>query len=44
LTEEEVMALMQRCLEYYAKHAKTRERMPRFIERIGVEEFKKAVL
>lgn len=44
LTDEEVLLLLQKCLDYYAKNAKSRERMPRFIERIGVEEFKKAVL
>lgn len=44
LTEGEVISLLQRCLEFYAANARARERMPRFIERIGVEEFKKAVL
>lgn len=44
LTEEGVLSLLRKCLEYYAKHAKARERMPRFVERIGVEEFKKALL
>ena len=44
LTEEQVLELFSRCLDYYAKNAKSRERMPRFIERIGIEEFKKAVL
>lgn len=44
LSEEAVLSLLQKCLEFYAKNAKTRERMPRFIERIGVEELKKAVL
>lgn len=42
--DEEAFKLIERCLDYYSKNAKTRERMPRFIERIGVEEFKKAVL
>lgn len=44
LTEEGVLSLLRKCLEYYAKHAKARERMPRFVERIGVEEFKKALM
>jgi NAD(P)H-nitrite reductase large subunit len=44
LSEEQVLELMKRGLDYYAKNAKPRERMPRFIERIGIEEFKKAVL
>lgn len=44
LSEHAALSLLQKCLEYYAKNAKTRERMPRFIERIGVDEFKKGVL
>jgi NAD(P)H-nitrite reductase large subunit len=44
LSEEQVLELLGKCLDYYAKTAKSRERMPRFVERIGIEEFKKAVL
>lgn len=44
LSEEETLDLIKRCLDYYAKNANKRERMPRFIERIGIEEFKKKVL
>jgi len=44
LTEEEVVELAKRCFEYYSANAKKRERTARFIERIGIEEFKKAVL
>ena len=44
LTEEEVIKLLQKCLDYYSKNARPRERMPRFVERIGAEEFMKAVL
>ncbi len=44
LSDEAVLSLLQRCLAYYSKNAKPRERMPRFIERVGVDEFKKAVL
>jgi len=44
LSEEQVLELISKCLDYYAKNAKSRERMPRFIERVGAEEFKKAVL
>jgi NAD(P)H-nitrite reductase large subunit len=44
LSEEETLELIKRCLDYYAKNANQRERIPRFIERIGIEEFKKAVL
>lgn len=43
-SEEETLDLIKRCLDYYAKNANQRERMPRFIERIGIEEFKKVVL
>lgn len=41
---EEVVALAKRCFEYYASNAKKKERLPRFVERIGIEEFKKSVL
>jgi len=44
LNDDEALKLIEKCLDYFAKNAKPRERMPRFIERIGVEEFKKAVL
>lgn len=44
LTTEEVKALYQKCVEFYKSNANTRERTSRFMERIGVEEFKKAVL
>jgi NAD(P)H-nitrite reductase large subunit len=44
LSEEQVVELFSTCLDYYAKNARQRERMPRFIERIGLEEFRKAVL
>lgn len=44
LTEEQVLELFSRCIDYYAKNSRPKERMPRFIERTGIEEFKKAVL
>jgi len=44
LSEEEALNLVKKCLDYYSKNAGPRERMPRFIQRIGVQEFKKAVL
>lgn len=44
LSEEEALELIRKCLDYYSKNANPKERMPRFIERIGIEEFKKAVL
>ena len=44
ISESEVIALIQRCIDYYCRHAKKRERTARFIERIGIETFKEAVL
>jgi len=44
VSDENVFRLIEKCLDYYAKNARPRERMPRFIERIGIEEFKKSVL
>lgn len=44
LTDGEVLELAARCLQYYAANGRNRERTARFIERIGIEEFKKAVL
>lgn len=43
-SEAETLELIKRILDFYAKNANQRERLPRFIERIGVDEFKKAVL
>jgi len=44
LSSDEVVALAKKCFEYYAANANKRERTARFIDRIGIEEFKKAVL
>jgi NAD(P)H-nitrite reductase large subunit len=44
LSEDEVIQLAKKCLDFYAANAKTKERTARFIDRIGLEEFKKAVL
>jgi len=44
LSDDETIEIMRRILDYYAKNARQRERLPRFVERIGVEEFKKAAL
>lgn len=44
LDDEGVIELIKKCIDFYKKNARPRERMPRFIERIGIEEFKKAVL
>jgi NAD(P)H-nitrite reductase large subunit len=44
LSTEEVIELAKKCFEYYKAHAQPRERTARFIDRVGIEEFKKAVL
>ena len=44
LGKEEVMSLIVRCLEYYAANGKKKERTARFIERIGIDALKEAVL
>ncbi len=44
ISKEEVIDLTKRCLEYYAANGRKKERTARFIERIGIDEFKKAVL
>jgi NAD(P)H-nitrite reductase large subunit len=44
LSDDATIELMKRILDYYAKNARQRERLPRFIERVGAEEFKNAVL
>lgn len=44
LGEEQTLELIKKCLDYYSKNARARERLPRFIQRIGIEEFKKSVL
>ena len=44
LSEDKAFELLQKCLDYYSKNANPRERMPRFVQRIGIEEFRKAVL
>jgi NAD(P)H-nitrite reductase large subunit len=43
LTDEEAFERIKKCLEYYAGHAKNKERMPRFVQRVGIDEFKRNV-
>ena len=43
LNNDEVKALLDRCLEYYSQNAKKKERTARFIDRIGIDTFKAAV-
>lgn len=44
LSDDEAIALARKCIDYYAANAKTRERTGAFVDRIGVEELKSAVL
>jgi NAD(P)H-nitrite reductase large subunit len=44
LSEEETLALIQRCLDAYAANARPKERLPRLIERMGLDKFRRAVL
>jgi len=44
LTDDQVIELAQKCLDFYKVNAKGKERTARFVDRIGIEEFKKAVL
>jgi NAD(P)H-nitrite reductase large subunit len=43
LSEDDALSFLKRCFVAYSSLAKPRERMPRVIERIGIEEFKKSV-
>ena len=43
LSKEEVIDLTKRCLQYYSEKAKKKERMARFVDRIGIENIKEAL-
>ena len=43
LSEQEVIPLVKRALEYYRDNGKKRERMARFVDRIGIENVKDAL-
>ncbi|ODA39028.1 NAD(P)/FAD-dependent oxidoreductase [Desulfosporosinus sp. BG] len=43
-TDDQVVELTNKCVEYYRANAKPNERTARFVQRIGIEEIKKAVL
>ncbi|MGW8161567.1 MAG: nitrite reductase, partial [Desulfobulbales bacterium] len=43
LNEEEVVALVEKCLTFYIRKAKFKTRSARFMERIGIEELKKGL-
>jgi len=44
VNEEEVIEIAKKCFNYYGANANKKERTARFIERIGIDEFKKNVL
>ncbi|MCL6479220.1 MAG: hypothetical protein K6T65_12565 [Peptococcaceae bacterium] len=44
LDDSQVVELAQKCFDYYKANAKPKERTARFMDRIGIDEFKKAVL
>lgn len=44
MNAEEVVELARKCFDHYRNNARPKERTARFIERIGIEEFKRAVL
>ena len=44
MAKEDVVDLTKRCLDYYAANGKKKERTARFIERIGIDTLKQAVL
>ena len=41
---KDTIALVKRCLEYYAGNGNKKERAAKFMDRIGVDAFKEAVL
>ncbi len=43
-TQEEVLELADRVIDFYARNAKRGERLARLIERLGIEEFRRQVL
>ncbi len=44
LSKEEVLNLIRRFLQYYSTHAKKKERTARFLDLLGVENIKEAIL
>ena len=44
LAREEAIALAKRCLEFYAESGRKKERVARFVERVGIDEVIKAVI
>ncbi|MBU4462953.1 MAG: NAD(P)/FAD-dependent oxidoreductase [Proteobacteria bacterium] len=44
LSKDEIIDLTKKVLDYYKNNARKRERMARFVDRIGIEEIKEAIL
>jgi NAD(P)H-nitrite reductase large subunit len=44
LSDDEAILLINKCVKFYKEQARKKERASRFMERIGLEEFKKIVL
>lgn len=44
LTDDQAIDLITRCLDFYKQHGRKKERTSRFMERIGLAEFKKQVV
>ena len=44
LSEEQVVDLARRCIDYYRENARKRERVSMFVSRVGVDAVKQAVL
>ncbi|MGB3211489.1 MAG: NAD(P)/FAD-dependent oxidoreductase [Desulforhopalus sp.] len=44
LSDDEAIQLINKCVEFYSTNAKKKERASRFIERVGLDEFKNNVL
>lgn len=44
LAKEDAIALIKKCLEYYQANGRKKERTARFVERVGIEAVKEAVL
>lgn len=44
LSDDDALRLINKCFDFYRDHARKKERTSRFVQRIGLDEFKKNVL
>lgn len=44
VNESQGIAIIERCLDFYQTHGTKRERLSDLIQRVGIDEFKTAVL